>query len=66
MCNKKIEDMTFEELVKNAALEIHSALLESGGKGLKGSLHVWMGQAIYWNNLQDKNWGKLNKKRKSK
>ena len=64
MHSKKIEDMTFEELVKNAALEIHSALLESGGKGLKGSLHVWMGQAIYWSNLQDKKSGEENEKRK--
>jgi len=45
---KTLEEMTFDELVELAAHRIHSALLEGGGKEMKRTLHLWMGQAIVW------------------
>jgi len=49
--SKQIEDMTFEELVDRASREIHSALLEGGGRSMKASIHMWMSQAIYWDKI---------------
>jgi len=45
---KKLEEMTFDELAELAAHRIHSALLEGGGKEMKRTLHYWLGQAIVW------------------
>lgn len=49
---KTIEEMTFEELAEYAALQIHSALLEGGGKAMKGAVHLWLGQTILWSKLK--------------
>ena len=49
---KTIEEMTFDELVKLATIQIHSALLEGGGKSMKSSVWMWMNQAINWNKGQ--------------
>lgn len=43
---------TFDELATYAALEIHNALLEGGGKSMKASVHMWLGQAVHWHNQQ--------------
>ncbi len=51
---KKIEDMSFEELVGYATREIHSALLEGGARNMKATIHMWMDQAIYWDGIQRK------------
>ena len=51
---KKIEDMTFDELVDQASNRALSRLLTDGGKGLKAEMHSWMWQAIEWRKAQDK------------
>ncbi len=51
---KKLEDMTFEEVVDYAAQQIHFALLERGSKGFKSCLFLWMDQAIRWQEFQDR------------
>ncbi len=51
---KELHEITFEELVDEAACAIHSALLESGGKGLKGSIHCYLSTAIRWREAVDK------------
>lgn len=48
MSEKKLVDMTFEELVDHVSRDLHSGLLEGGGKELKARVHLWIGQAIYW------------------
>lgn len=50
---KLVEDMTFDEIVELAALQIHSALLEGGGREMKKTVYLWMGQAIAWGLAQD-------------
>jgi hypothetical protein len=40
--------ITFEELVAQATLGIHAALLEGGGKGMRGAVHMWLARAIEW------------------
>jgi hypothetical protein len=52
--SKKLEDMSFQELVDFAAIQIHTALLEGGGKAMKAALHLWMGQAILWSKYPKK------------
>jgi hypothetical protein len=49
---KKLEDMTYNELVEYVSQQLHSALLEGGGKSLKAAVHLWLGQAIVWNEYQ--------------
>jgi hypothetical protein len=49
---KTIVEMTFEELVEMAAHRVHSALLEGGGREMKRTLHLWMDQAIIWQQEQ--------------
>ncbi len=48
MTEKQLISMTFEELVDNVSRDLHSALLEGGGKEFKARVHLWLGQAIYW------------------
>jgi len=45
---KTLEEMTFNELVELATHCIHSGLLEGGGKEMKRTVHMWLGQAILW------------------
>ena len=52
--SKRLEDMTFQELVEYATMQVHMALLEGGGKAMKASIHLWMGQAITWANTPKK------------
>lgn len=42
------KDVTFNDLVQEAAREIHSALLEDGGKGLRREIHLQLDKAIRW------------------
>ena len=44
----ELEDMTFEELVDEAARSIHSRLLEGGSKEMKSAIYLWMSTAIRW------------------
>ena len=44
----KKKEMTFEELVEQAAQSIHSALLEGGGNKMKASVWLYLNQAIIW------------------
>lgn len=50
---KKLEEMTFDELAELATHRIHSALLEGGGREMKRTVHLWMGQAIIWRRGQE-------------
>jgi hypothetical protein len=50
--NKKLEELTFDELVELATQRIHSALLEGGGKSMKTAVHMWLQQAMLWNEGQ--------------
>ena len=45
----ELKDLTYQELVDRASRDIHSNLLETGGQGLKSSVHQWMHTAIIWN-----------------
>lgn len=46
MRNEK--DWTYSELVDDATRAIHSALLEGGGRNMRGAVHTWLNQAILW------------------
>uniref|UniRef100_A0A6M3LT42 Uncharacterized protein n=1 Tax=viral metagenome TaxID=1070528 RepID=A0A6M3LT42_9ZZZZ len=63
---KLLKELSFEELTETAARDIHSSLLLEGGKGLKGSVHVWLQAAISWaDSTQEKGTGKkLTQKKK--
>jgi len=52
------EPITFESLVEQAVLRIHSGLLTDGGKGLKTEVYTWMAKAILWSQQQNKPKGK--------
>jgi len=43
-----MKKLTFEELVDQACLAIHIALLEKGGKEMKAEIYRWMCKAIEW------------------
>ncbi len=45
---KEIEDMTFNELVDEATRNIHSGLLENGGKGMKDCVYMWLANTAIW------------------
>ena len=49
MSEKKLEDMTFDELSDHIYREVHSALLEGGGKKMKLAIELWMNHTIKWN-----------------
>ena len=51
---KRIEDMTYEELVEYATMRIHSGLLEDGGKGMKSSVFIQLQNAITWRNAPER------------
>ena len=50
----ELKDKTFEELVQYVALQLHAGLLEGGGKEFRQRVHLWLGQAIHWNEAQKK------------
>lgn len=50
---KILEEMSFDELVDDAARDIHSSLLESGGAGLKNAVYKWLNTTAYWRDLQN-------------
>ena len=50
--SKRLEDMTYDELVEHVTQQHHSALLREGGKGLRQSVHSWLWQAIQWDKGQ--------------
>lgn len=43
-----MKKVKFEDLVDEAARQIHSRLLEGGGKEMKAAIHMWMVAAINW------------------
>lgn len=48
------EELTFDQLVDRAALNIGSAFLLGGGKEMKSAIHVWMSNAILWSQSKEK------------
>lgn len=50
--SKKLEDMTFEELVEHTTEQVHFGLLEGGAKEMKGRIHLWMSHAIAWDRIK--------------
>jgi hypothetical protein len=46
--SKRLEDMTYDELVDYASAQIFDGLLTGGGKEFKTKVHIWLGQAITW------------------
>ena len=44
----KKKEMTFEELVEQASLSIHSALLAGGGEKMKATVWLYLNRAIIW------------------
>jgi hypothetical protein len=54
MKKPKMVKLTFEELVAQATLGIHSALLEGGGYSMKSAIHTWMAHAIEWSRRDEK------------
>jgi len=60
---KRIEDMTYEELVEYATMRIHSGLLEDGGKGMKSSVFIQLQNAIIRN---CRTWRNAPERKKSK
>ena len=49
---KKLEENTFNELVDAATRDIHNALLEDGGKGMKRAVFTWLSTAAQWRELR--------------
>ena len=47
-----LEEMTFNELVDEATRDIHSALLEDGGKGMKRAVFLWLSTTAQWRDLR--------------
>ena len=45
---KDIQEVTFDDLVNESAVRIHSALLEGGGREMKSALHQCMAKALEW------------------
>jgi hypothetical protein len=56
---KNEKDWTYNELVEEATREIHSALLEGGGRNMRSTVHMWLNQAILWDKRME---GKEKKK----
>jgi hypothetical protein len=52
---------SFEDLVDEATRQIHSRLLEGGGKSMRSAVHMWMVAAINWEKENKKNVRKSNK-----
>ena len=46
---KKLEDMNYNELVEYVTAQLMYGLLEGGSKELKSRVHLWLQQAIKWN-----------------
>ena len=46
--------MTFDQLVEEATLRIHGALLEGGGPAMKAAVYLWLQQAIIWKEKNEK------------
>jgi len=46
--SKRLEEMTYDELVDYASAQIFDGLLTGGGKEFKTKVHIWLGQAITW------------------
>ena len=40
---------TFEDIVDEATRQIHTALLEGGGKAMKAKVHTYLSYIIQWN-----------------
>ena len=45
----ELKELTYQELVDKASRDIHSNLLETGGRGMRQAVHQWMHTAIIWN-----------------
>jgi hypothetical protein len=50
---REIKDLTFQELVDKCSVDIHSGLLEGGGKGLKSSVWLALNMAVQWRMAQE-------------
>jgi len=46
--NKKLVDMTYEELVNEAMQTIHLGLLEDGSSGMRSAIWGYLDIAIRW------------------
>lgn len=46
---KELKELTLRELADEASRDIHSNLLEAGGKGLYLAVFKWLDTAIRWN-----------------
>ena len=46
---ENVKFKTFDELVDQAARDIHSALLKGGGQEMRSSVHLWLSIATQWN-----------------
>ena len=45
---KELKDLDFAELVDEATREIHSGLLEGGGKEMRNRVWLYLNTAINW------------------
>lgn len=52
--SKELKDLTFQELVNEASVDVHGDLLIKGGEGMKSAIFRWMYTAIEWNKEQEK------------
>ena len=52
--NKEYKDMTFDELVSEAAMRIHLGLLSGGGKGFRSEVYQALRMAIEWREEMNK------------
>ena len=51
---KTLQEMTFAELVDDAARRVHDGLLTNGGQGMRSALWIAMSTAIDWRAHQQK------------
>ena len=50
--NKPLVEHSFNDLVEEATRDIHNALLEDGGKGMKRAVFTWLSTTAQWRDLR--------------
>jgi hypothetical protein len=43
------KEPTFDDIIRDATLDIHQSLLIGGSKEMRASIHKWLSYAILWN-----------------
>jgi hypothetical protein len=52
--DQELEDVTFDQLVKDSVADIHFGLLDGGSKGMRGAVYNAMSLTARWRQAQDR------------